>query len=126
VSDDLFHHRAPERIERIGLVLGVMGTIALFSTQGLHSGIGFLCGAAISLVNFRWWKSLASQLGVTHSVPMRGSAVILGLRYLLIGAAIYAIVKYLEINLVAILLGLFVSVAAVIFEILYELIYAGT
>jgi len=52
--------------------------------------------------------------------------VILGLRYLLIGAAIYAIVKYLEINLVAILLGLFVSVAAVIFEILYELIYAGT
>ena len=113
-------------MERIGLALASVGTVAVFLAQGSRGGIGFLCGAIISLLNFRWWKSLVNALGATQAVPIRGKAVILGFRYLLIGGAIYVIVRYLEVSLVAILVGLFVSIAAAIIEILYELIYDGT
>ena len=50
----------------------------------------------------------------------------LGLRYLLLGLGAYVILKFSEISLTAVLVGLFVSTAAVILEILIELIYAGT
>jgi hypothetical protein len=53
---------------------------------------------------------------------MRGSAVFFALRYLIIGAAAYVIVKILEISVMPVLAGLFVSAAAVLIEILYELV----
>jgi len=45
---------------------------------------------------------------------------------LLLGLGAYAILKFSEISLTAALVGLFVSTAAVILEILIELIYART
>ncbi len=53
-------------------------------------------------------------------------AVFLGLRYLLLGLAAYAILKFSEISLTAALVGLFVPAGAVILEILIELIYVRT
>lgn len=44
----------------------------------------------------------------------------------MVGGAIYVIVKVLEISLMSVLAGLFISAAAIIVEILYELIYART
>ena len=126
MSNRLFHDRAPDRIERVGIAIAAVGTLALFLSQGPRNGFGFLCGAVLSLLNFRWWKSLVNSLGATERVPIRGKALILGIRYLLIGGAIYVIVRYLEVGLVAVLVGLFVSIAAAIVEILYELIYDGT
>jgi hypothetical protein len=58
--------------------------------------------------------------------PRASVAVILGLRYLLLGLGAYAILKFSEISLTAALVGLFVSTGAVILEILIELIYART
>jgi hypothetical protein len=51
-------------------------------------------------------------------------AVWLGARYLLLGAGAYALVRFSTISLPAALAGLFVSVAAVIVEILFQLVYA--
>jgi hypothetical protein len=48
----------------------------------------------------------------------------MGLRYLLMCGGAYVIVKYSNISLSAALAGLFVAVAAVIVEILFQLIYA--
>ena len=50
----------------------------------------------------------------------------LRVRYLLLGLGAYAIVRFSEISLTAALVGLFVSTAAVILEILIELIYVRT
>jgi hypothetical protein len=50
--------------------------------------------------------------------------VLLGLRYVLLGAGAYVILKYTAISLPAALAGLFVPVAAVLIEILIELAYA--
>ena len=46
------------------------------------------------------------------------------MRYVLLGGGAYVILKYSAISLPAALAGLFVSVAAVIVEILFELAYA--
>ncbi|PYT19402.1 MAG: hypothetical protein DMG59_00360 [Acidobacteria bacterium] len=120
-----FYERALRRIIRITICLGLAGTLAALVAGGPRAGAGFLAGSLISLVNFRFWMSLAAALGGgSGKPPLRGSATFLGLRYLIVGGAIYAIVKVLEISLAAVLIGLFVSVAAIIIEILYELIYA--
>ena len=50
----------------------------------------------------------------------------LGLRYVLLAAAGYVILRFSEISLTAALVGLFVSAAAVIIEILYQLIAYGS
>jgi hypothetical protein len=121
-----FYATALARMSRLAAAVGVAGTLGALLWRGPRTAAGFLVGALISMVNLRWWTSLASAIGNTPgSPPLRGSAALLGIRYLLVGAAIYVIVKVLEITLAAVLAGLFVSVAAVIIEILFELISSG-
>jgi hypothetical protein len=50
----------------------------------------------------------------------------MGLRYLLLAAGAYVIVNFTSLSLPAALAGLFVPVAAVILEIVFELIYASS
>lgn len=53
------------------------------------------------------------------------SAALYGLRYLLLGGVVFVIIKYFEVSFLAVLAGLLVSVAAIILEILYELIFTS-
>ena len=59
-------------------------------------------------------------------LPKHRTAIMLGLRYLLLAAAGYAILRYSEISLTAALVGLFVPAAAVVIEILYQLVVYGS
>ena len=65
---------------------------------------------------------LAEAIGGEAAKPRK--AVFLGMRYVILGGCAYVILKYSAISLPAALSGLFVSVAAVIVEILLELAYA--
>jgi hypothetical protein len=116
------------RISRISLALTGSGAAIYFAMAGWRGGCGFLLGAVVSYLNFRWLKRTVNALGETAGgkPPRAWVAVVLGLRYLLLGLGAYAILKYSEISLTAALVGLFVSTAAVLLEILIELIYAGT
>jgi len=114
--------RALDRITRITAVLAIAGVLTALAWKGPRVAAGFLVGSLISLVNLRWWTSLANALGSSAKPPLRGSAALLALRYVAAAAVIYVIVKFLEIALAAVLAGLFVSVAAVVIEILYELV----
>lgn len=116
------YDRALGRIRNMAAATGVAGTLAALIWRGPRVAAGFLIGAVISMINLQWWTSLAGALGSSGKTPFRGSATILGLRYLLIAAVIYVIVRFLEIALAPVLTGLFVPVAAVVIEILYELI----
>jgi hypothetical protein len=115
------------RAQRIAWVLGGIGTLAFTLARGPRPGVGFLCGAILSVLNLRWWGRLVDSLGRSESdpghVPDKASVARLIRRYVLAGVAIYVIVKILETALAAVLAGLFISVAAVILEISYELIY---
>lgn len=120
--DDGLFERVVGRITRILVLLGVAGTLAAFGMGGWSGAAGFALGGATSWVSFRWLKQVVGALGAHH--PARRLAVKTALRYFLIGGAAYVIVKYTVVSLRAALAGLLLSTAAVIVEILIELIYA--
>jgi hypothetical protein len=120
--EESFFERALRRISRSIVVLGLGGAAGLWIFAGWRGSAGFAAGAAASWLNFRWLKQLVDALGGRR--PRARLVLFLGGRYLLLGLGAYAILRYSEISLPAALAGLFVPVAAVLFEILFELIYA--
>ena len=118
-SDPLDYGRAAGRIGRSMLVIGSLGTVAAFLAGGSKWGGGFLFGAGLSLLNFRFLRRLVESLGGGH--PHGGG--FLAFRYLLLGGGGYVIVRYSPINMAAVLAGLFVLIAAVFVEVIFEIAY---
>ena len=119
--DDDFYERVTSRIFRVTLAIAAAGTMAALAWRGWRVGAGFALGAAISWINFRWLKHAVDSLSGKRARPRL--AVLAGFRYLLLGGAAYAILRYSSISLRATLAGLFVSVTAVIAEIFFEVVY---
>ena len=123
--DELHLDRAVHRIWKVMGAVGAGGAVSLLVWHGWTWGAGWVLGCAVSALNFRWLKQLTDALGGEASEPREPrTAVFLGMRYLLLGGGSYVILKYSPISLPAALAGLFVSVLAVIVEILFELVYA--
>lgn len=118
------YERALKRMVRLSLAVGGAGVIIALILYGPRIAAGFLLGATFSLLNLRWWTGVADAIGGSGKAPLRGSAALLAMRYLLVAGAIYVIVKFLKITPAALLVGLLVSVAAVMLEALYETIAA--
>lgn len=110
-----------QRMVRIGMALAVAGTVYTWIARDMRWALGFLAGAALSLVSFHTLRRLVEGLTPGTKIRVRGSAVFFVGRYLIFGAAAYVIVKLLGISITPFLVGLFVSPAAVMLEILYEL-----
>src|SRR4051812_13828556 len=113
------------RIRRLALIIGLVGTVAVFLMRGTRDAAGFLAGAAFSLVSLRSWIRLAEAAGGGTSSPRsvrsaRSYGIFLALRYVLLAVALYAIVNLLGITPVATIVGLLVSFVAVIVGILFE------
>jgi hypothetical protein len=125
--DQSITSRAIIRIEFLMLFLDIAGTAAAALHGGGPWALGFVLGAAASWMSFRWTRKVVNALGEPAGAPPRKRfAVLLGLRYLLLAAGGYVILNYSALSLAAALFGLFVPVAAVILEILFELTYART
>ena len=122
IPDDWFGQTVT-RLVRLMAVITVVGTVSAGAWRGWKWGAGFAVGAAISGLNFYWLKRLTESLGSTR-VRRRG-AIFLASRYLVLGLIAYVILRYSSISLPAALAGLFVSTAAVIVEILFELVYGS-
>jgi hypothetical protein len=125
VTDDpAFYSRALRRMTRIGIVLACVLTLAAGILYGPRNAIGFGFGAALSILNFHWWKGVAAGMGGDTDTPRRpASAAFLGMRYVLLGGICFVIIKFFEVSYLALLAGLLISVAAVLVEIVYELIF---
>ena len=121
IPDDEFYERVTSRIFKVTLAISGAGTLAALAWRGWRVGAGFALGAAISWINFRWLKHAVDSLSGKRARPRL--AVLAGFRYLLLGAAAYAILRYSSISLRGALAGLFVSVTAVIVEIFFEVVY---
>jgi hypothetical protein len=120
--DELRFARATERMHKAIAALTVAGAIAFFIWRGWSWSAGWLLGCAASTLNFYWLRRVTEALGGGEGTPRK--AVLLGLRYLLLGGGAYVILKYTAISLPAALAGLFVPAGAVVIEILIELMYA--
>jgi len=116
-----FYDQALRRVRRFAIVLGLTGTAGVLAAYGLRTAVGFMLGAALSILNFRGLSMLVNVIG--GAKPGAFAAVLIALRYLLIGCAIYAIVRFLGGTPAAVVWGLLAAFAAVVLEILYELIF---
>lgn len=126
--DEQYLARAVGRMYISMAAMSAAGVLIVFVWWGWRAGLGFALGAAASCLNFRWLKNLVdslAQVAAGRRLKSR-TAVLLGLRYLLLAAAGYGILRVSEISLTAALVGLFVSAAAVVLEILYQLIAYGS
>jgi hypothetical protein len=122
-SDDLLFERAEQRISKGIFVISAIGVVAAWLWRGWPSAAGFALGAAVSWLNYRWLKQVVDVLASRRPTRKR-IALVAGLRYLLLGGGAYAILHYSPVSVGAALTGLFAAVAAVIVEMLFQLVYA--
>lgn len=114
------------RIRKLTIILAVIGGLIAFAAAGAASAAGFIVGAMFSLASLHSWIRLAEMLDPDAPVrPGKGAAVFLALRYVFIAGALYVIVKYLRFTAAAMIVGLLISFAAVVIDLLYGLMLPG-
>jgi hypothetical protein len=122
--ENLYRNAVARILKSIALLAGG-GTLVALVWSGWKWGAGFAFGAGIAWVNFLMLKKMTDSLGATgRKPPSTGSVVFLGSRYLVLGGVAYVILRFTSISMPAALAGLFVSLGAVLAEILFELVYA--
>jgi hypothetical protein len=129
VAADAFYAGALERIRRSMIALALVLSAGAGWKFGRSAAIGFLCGCVIAYLNFRWLKTGVSGLAdrVTDSGKSQSGKGIIArflLRYVLLGAAAYGILTSFPASLRGLFAGLFLPVAAIACEALYELYIA--
>ena len=107
------------RLGRFIALAGTAGWLVVAIQWGWKSAAGFAFGAVAAYVNMRW---LANGL----LRPEGSAAVLLILRFALVGGAAYVILETFGIGPLFVLAGLLSAAIAVVLEILFQLIYART
>ena len=128
-QSDAFYERALGRIRTFMLVLGPALALAAWLKFGRWAALGFLLGCVISYLNFHWLKSGVAHLAdrVTNTGKSQSGKGIVArflLRYVLLGAAAYAILTSFPASLRGLFAGLFLPVGAIVCEAVYELYVA--
>jgi len=128
-SSDAFYNAALPRIRSFMLVLAPALSATAWWRFGGRAAAGFLLGCVIAYLNFQWLKSgvagladRVTQTGKTQSG--KGIVVRFLVRYVLLGAAAYAILTSFPASLKGLFAGLFLPVGAIACEAVYE-IYVG-
>jgi hypothetical protein len=117
-----FTERALRRIRILTVAVGLGGTAVVLIRQGVRPAAGFFMGATLSVANFEGLSALVHAIGGSRK-PGPMAALLIGLRYVLIGCALYVIVRFLGIAPAVVLSGLLAAFGAVILEIFYELVF---
>jgi len=122
--DEAHYRRAMERIEQITLVLAIGGIVVVWGAFTLRHAMSFAAGSIMAYVSFLMMKRLVQSLGSVQNQTRggRASAIAMGFRYLIIGAVVFAIMKVSGTSPWPVFAGLMTTVAAVIAEILIELV----
>jgi len=119
---------AVARLPRWLLGLAATGTITAGCFLGVKAAGGFLLGSLAAWVNLRFIERAVSRIGELalsgDSRPVRprrkAFRLFIQMAALLLGA--FVILRFSGFSLVAVLCGFFVCPAAVILEIVYELV----
>ena len=127
VNDGEFYNRVVRRTSRLILLLGAAGAVGVAIWKGAGSGVAFMIGSAVSFASFSSWRYAVDMLVPPNApaAPKKRSSGLFAFRLLALIAVAWVIIKFLGLNVTAAVLGLLVSGAAVILELIYELIYAS-
>jgi len=128
-SSNTLYSGALDRIRCFMIALGLALLIVAWWKFGRWTALGFLLGCAISYLNFHWLKRVVSALAdrATGTGKAQSGAGVVArflLRYLLLGVAAYAILTSFPASLRGLFAGLFLPVAAIGCEAIYELYLA--
>lgn len=117
------------RLWKISLALGIPACLAALILGGLDSGLGFLAGAVLSWINFRWLKQGVDRLleSARSAQPApkraaRGAIFKYFLRYALIGLSLYATFRIDILEVFGFFSGLLLVVAAVLVECVLQVV----
>ena len=126
---EAFYSGALDRIRNFMMGLAFALTIAAWWRFGVRPALGFGCGCAIAYLNFYWLKRVISALAdrATGSVTRQSGEGVVArflLRYILMAAAAYAILTVFPKSLTGLLVGLFLPVAGIACEAIYEVYVA--
>lgn len=137
MAGEVFGDAILRRVEWLTLLLGAVGAVWAAWRWGWRGAVGLALGAILSWVNFRWLKGgvrgfggvpspgiEASDVPVPVAVPWKAFAKFFG-RFVLLLGAVYVILAYFALPVVAVFAGLFASAAAVILGLIYELVFSG-
>ena len=128
-AGDAFYARALERIERFMLALAMAAWFAIAVFLGWRYALGFLLGAVVSYLNFRWLKKVVAaiaELTVKSGARVSGRAIVQRflLRYFLMAVLAFVILTVSRESLYGLFAGLFLPVAGILCEAGYE-VYAA-
>jgi len=123
-SDDFYAH-ALERIQRFMIVIGMAGLATALPLFGWRIAVGFLLGAAIAYVNFRWLEKVVvgiGELAVQFGSAASGRGIVhrFLLRYFLMAIVAFVILTVSRESLYGLFAGLSLPVAAILCEAAYE------
>jgi len=126
-----FYSGALDRIRRCMAVLGPLFVVAAWWTFGPRPAVGLACGCVIAYVNFHWLKRVIAGFvdraaGAATSQSGQGIVFRFLLRYVLMALGAYVILTVSPASLNGLLAGLFLPVAAIACEAIYELYAALT
>lgn len=115
------------RVVWIMIALTLAGTPFCAIWAGRKGAIGFLAGAVVSWVSFFLLYKLVKDVesAASSSFGSAASIVVHSLRYVILGGAIYVIVRLYGVFVPALALGLLVAVAASTIEAIYESFHAS-
>ena len=124
-SDEKFYSGAMRRMERISVFLAITGLVASWGARGWRAASGYAAGSVIAFVSFWILRSLVTGLSAADGgkPPASANAVALGLRYVVIGLALFAIIRFPGVEPALVFAGLLTTVAAALVEIAYELLF---
>jgi ATP synthase I subunit len=120
-----FYREVFRRLVQIMMVLAVLGFPAAWMRYGLGAALSFVLGSAIAILNFYWLRrtieAMSVYLQATGEKPSSARVVArFALRYLLIAAAAYAILRGTTNGLYGLFAGLSLPAAAILIDAVYE------
>jgi hypothetical protein len=120
-----FYREVFQRLVRIMLVLAAVGLPAAWIRYGQAVALSFMLGSAIAILNFYWLRrtieGMAAYLQTAGERPSSARVVArFVLRYLLIAAAAYAILRGTTNGLYGLFAGLSLPAAAILIDAVYE------
>jgi hypothetical protein len=123
MTTDIDYQRSTERLFRITIGIVVTGIVVAGFIRGLAGALGFALGGGASLGSLWLWHRVATKIGAAGEAKKSGpqTPFLVG-RFLVLFACGYVIVKTLDVNVMAAICGLFASAAAVVAEVVFELI----
>ncbi len=128
--DEGHYRRAIHRIEQFTTFFAVAGVVLVWGLFTYRHAIGFATGTILAFVSFLMMKRMVNAIGGKGPAPStrsaRGSAIAMGLRYLIIGGVVFAMMKVSGVSPWPVFAGLMTTVAAVLAEIVYELVTASS